>query len=442
MKDPREDIDSSAGPAVAPPEDGDVVPQLDMSDDETYSNESPETTALIPDEESAPVEVPVEAPSDQTATQRQEESPALGGLELPRASTSTPGSAPGIEHDDLAALPSTPEGCWVTCIDYSPDRVRMEEIVDLEDFILHHRPEWSQVRWINVDGLTDMTTIQAIAEKYEIHPLALEDVLHVSQRPKVDTYGADAAHTRARMVIITRMIQMNEDKLRSEQITIALGHKTVITFQETHGDVWDPIRDRIKKPGSRIRQNDASFLAYSLLDAIVDHCFPILEHYGDKLEEMEDVVFNNPSQESIQQVHELKREMLLLRRQVWPMREMIQNLQRESHECMSDTTRIYLRDVHDHVVQIIDLLETYREVSAGLTETYMVASSMKMNEIIKVMTVIATIFTPITFLASVYGMNFSFLPEKDWDFAYPMFWIICIAMAGGLLYWFKRRKWL
>jgi len=369
------------------------------------------------------------------------------GLELPRVTPRQPGAAPGIEHQDLATLPSTAEGCFVTCIDYSSDRVRMEEIFDLEDFILHHRPEWSQVRWINVDGLTDMTIIQALAEKYEIHPLAVEDVLHVSQRPKIDTYGTDLPNARARIVIITRMIQMDEKKLHSEQITIVLGHKTVITFQETRGDVWDPIRERIKKAGSRIRSNDASFLAYSLLDAIVDHCFPILEDFGDRLEELEEQVFEHPSQDTVQEIHALKRQLLLLRRQVWPMREMIHALQRESHECMSETTRVYLRDVYDHAVQIIDLLETYREVAAGLTETYMVATSNRMNEIMKVLTIITTFFVPLTFLAGVWGMNFEGMPETTSSWAVPWlypigFWTICLTIAGGLFYWFKKRGWL
>ncbi len=372
---------------------------------------------------------------------------ALEGLEFPRIVKSDPGSAAGIEHQDLAKLPSTAEGCFVTCIDYSADRVRVEDITDLEDFILHHRPEWSQVRWINVDGLVDMTIIQALAEKYEIHPLAVEDLLHVTQRPKVDTYGEDAVHSRGRMVIITRMIQMLEGRLNSEQITIVLGHKTVITFQESRGDVWEPIRDRIKKAGSRIRLNDASFLAYSLLDAIVDHCFPILEEFGDHLEELEEEVFEHPSEDIVQEIHRLKRQLLLLRRQVWPMREMIHVLSRETHECLSETTRIYLRDVYDHAVQIIDLLETYREVAAGLAETYMVATSNRLNEVLKVLTVISTLFIPLTFLAGVWGMNFRGMPEIESQWAYPWFypigfWSLCIAISGSLLFYFKRREWL
>lgn len=415
-----------------------------MNEDLRDDNELEEgyTTTVPPRDESAPRA----APEPETISDTEDDE-ALEGLEFPRISKADPGSAPGIEHHDLAKLPSNSEGCFVTCIDYSHDRVRVEEIEDLEDFILHHRPEWSQVRWINVDGLADMTIIQAMAEKYEIHPLAVEDLLHVSQRPKVDTYGEDSAHSRARMVIITRMIQMIEGRLQSEQITIVLGHKTVITFQESRGDVWDPIRDRIKKSGSRLRLNDSSFLAYSLLDAIVDHCFPILEEFGDHLEELEEQVFEHSTQEIVHEIHRLKRQLLLLRRQVWPMREMINVLQRESHECLSEMTRVYLRDVYDHAVQIIDLLETYREVAAGLTETHMVATSNRMNEIMKVLTIISTFFIPLTFLAGVWGMNFKGMPEIESSWAYPWFypigfWTLCISIAGGLYYFFKKRGWL
>ena len=368
------------------------------------------------------------------------------GIDLPRLPVRKPGTAPGIEHHDLSKLPTVSDGCYVTCIDYSPDRVRVEEITDLEDFIVHHRPDWSQVRWINVDGIKDMAVIQALAEKYEIHPLAVEDLLHVPQRPKVDLYEGNGRATRARMVAITRMIELREEHLHSEQITIVLGHKTVLTFQETHGDVWDPIRARIKKAGSRLRGNDASFLVYSLMDAIVDHCFPILEDYGDRLEELEEEVFEHPSEAIVQQIHELKRELLLLRRQVWPMREMIHVLQREQHECMSETTRVYLRDVYDHAVQIIDLLETYREVAAGLAETYMASVSNRMNQVMKVLTIISTVFIPLTFIAGVYGMNFKAMPEIESTWAtpwiYPIgFWAICMTIAGGLLWFFKRRGW-
>jgi magnesium transporter len=216
-----------------------------------------------------------------------------------------------------------------------------------------------------------------------------------------------------------------------------------LSFQERpDGDVFDPIRERIKTAGSRLRENDTSFLLYALLDAIVDHCFPILEHYSDVLEDLEDEVLARPDKRVIQEIHGTKRELLLLRRAVWPMREVIGQLAREHQECLSEVTQTYLRDVHDHSVQIMDMVETYREFASGLTETYMTALSNRMNEVMKVLTIMTTIFVPLTFLAGVYGMNFEHLPELHWKYSYYIFWGVCIVTAAGMLAWFRWRKWL
>ena len=238
------------------------------------------------------------------------------------------------------------------------------------------------------------------------------------------------------------MLQIDEGRLQNEQVSIFLGHKTVLTFQENRGDVWDPIRQRIQTKGSRLRLNDASFLVYALLDAIVDHCFPILEYYGDRMEELEDLVLSNHQRSTISAIHKIKRELLLLRRAAWPMREVISILHKEPHECMSDVTRIYLRDIYDHIVQIIDIIETYRELANDLTETYISSISNRMNEVMKVLTVIGTIFIPLTFLAGVYGMNFHYFPELDQAWAYPAFWAVCIVVSGTMLVIFHRRGWL
>jgi magnesium transporter len=364
------------------------------------------------------------------------------GLRLPRRfKKATPGSAPGLEPRDLSALPSTPGAARITCIDYSPDHVGVEEVRSLPDFIAGHRPDWSLVRWINVDGLSDLAVMRALAEKYRLHPLAIEDVLHVPQRPKVQAYGGDGDY-QARLFVIVREIELREGALHTEQASIFVGHKTVLTFQETPGDVWDPVRQRIRTAGSQIRRADASFLAYSLIDAIVDEAFPILEQFGDRLEELEDTVLQRPSPETLQEIHRVKRELLLLRRAMWPMREVLQKMQREPHECFSDITRTYVRDVYDHAVQIIDIVETYRELASGLTETYMSAISNRMNEIMKVLTIMGTIFIPLTFLAGVYGMNFRHFPELDWPYAYPLFWTICLGTVVGMVIWFRRRGWL
>jgi magnesium transporter len=364
------------------------------------------------------------------------------GLRLPRRfKKAAPGSAAGIEPHELTPVSSRLPSVRVSCIDYSPQQAVFEEVRDLPAFIERHRDEWSSVRWINVDGLVDLGVVRALAEKYRLHPLAIEDVLHVPQRPKVQAYEDDGTY-QARLFIITRELELREGQLHTEQVSIFVGHRTVLTFQETPGDVWDPIRQRIRTAGSALRLNDASFLAYSLIDAVVDEAFPILELFGDRLEDLEDVVLQRPSPDVIQEIHRMKRELLLVRRALWPMREVLSKMQREPHECFSDVTRTYLRDVYDHAVQAIDIVETYREVAGGLTETYMTAMSNRMNEVMKVLTIIGTIFIPLTFLAGVYGMNFHHFPELDWPLAYPTFWAICLVTAVGMIAWFRRRGWL
>ena len=354
---------------------------------------------------------------------------------------SKPGAVAGIELSDLARMPATQEPVTVTCIDYGPQHAHVESVTDLAAFLLGHRPEWATVRWINIDGLGDMSAIRGFAEKYHLHPLAVEDVLNVTHRPKVEAY-TDDGNMQARLFVIARMLELHDGHLRSEQISIFLGHHTVLTFQQSPGDVWDGIRQRIQTSGSRLRGNDASFLVHSLLDAIVDACFPILEFYGDRLEDVEADVLASPTPEAIRSIHTLKRELLLLRRAVWPMREVINSLQREPHECMGDATRTYMRDVYDHAVQIIDIVETYREIASGLTETYMTAMSQRLNEVMKVLTIIGTIFIPLTFLAGVYGMNFEVLPELGWTWGYPAFWAVSIVVAASMFVWFRRRQWI
>jgi magnesium transporter len=363
-------------------------------------------------------------------------------LRLPRQfRKAKPGAAAGIEPHELPPVPALTGAARITCIDYSPDHFELREVQDLEEFIRTHRPEWSTVRWINIDGLADLGVVRAIAEKYHLHPLAIEDVLHVPQRPRAQSYEETSGY-QARLFVIVRMLELKEGQLLAEQVSMFIGHKTVITFQETPGDVWDPIRQRLRQAGSRVRTSDASFLAYSLIDAVVDQAFPILEHFGDRLETLEDNILEHPTSQVFQEIHRLKRELLLLRRAMWPMREVVQRLAREPHECFSEVTQTYIRDVYDHAVQIIDILETYREMATGLTETYMTAMSNRMNEIMKVLTIIGTIFIPLTFLAGVYGMNFHHFPELEWKWSYPAFWGISLATALTMIAWFRRKGWL
>jgi magnesium transporter len=267
-------------------------------------------------------------------------------------------------------------------------------------------------------------------------------MLHKNQRPKVEAYGGEESEFMARLFIVTHALQIKGGRLQHEQVSIFLGHKTVMTFQESRSAEWDTIRQRLNLKGSRLRNSDASFLAYSLLDAIVDSCFPILETYSDRAEELEARILEQSHPGLINEIHQLKRDLLMLRWVVWPMREVVSSLQREPHECVSETTRIYLRDLYDHVVQIIDLIETYREIASDLTETYMSSVSNHMNEIMKVLTLIGTIFIPLTFLAGVYGMNFHYFPELDQVWAYPAFWVICLVTAATMLLLFRHRHWL
>jgi magnesium transporter len=352
-----------------------------------------------------------------------------------------PGSVAGIELEELATLPSTTAPVGVTVIDYSPDQVQVTQVEDLDAFVANHRPPWAAVRWINVDSVSNLQVIRTLAEKYNLHPLAIEDVLHTTHRPKVEPYLEEGRY-QARLFIIVRMLELVDGHLRGEQVSIFLGHTTVLTFQESPGDDWNGVRARLQTPRSRLRNGDASFLVHSLLDATVDACFPMLEHFGDRLEDVEAEVLERGTPESIRNIHDLKRELLLLRRAVWPMRDVVSNLMREQHDCLSEQTRTYMRDIYDHTVQIIDIVETYREVAMGLTETYMTAMSNRLNEVMKVLTMIGTVFIPLTFLAGVYGMNFDHLPELHWRWSYAVFWAISVATAGGMFAWFRKKHWL
>ena len=328
----------------------------------------------------------------------------------------------------------------VTCVDYCPEREERHEIADLSRFLRDHRPAWSKVRWIHISGSTRMELIEPFAEKYQLHPLAIEDVAYGAHRPKVEDYpGSEDAP--GRLFIVARGAQIREDRLHTEQISLFLGRHTLISFQESSDGVFESLYRRLQSPGSWLRGTDASFLCYSLLDAIVDSYFPVLEHYSACLETIEEDLVRYPDQHFLRKVHTIKRGLLQLRRAIWPMRELISQLQRDKHECLSETTLTYFRDVYDHCVHIIDLNETYHEIATALTETYISVTSNRLNEVVKVLTVISTIFIPLTFLAGVYGMNMP-IPENQWPWSYPLFWLVCLAIAFGMIVWFRRRGWI
>jgi len=344
-----------------------------------------------------------------------------------------PGTAAGIEHAyDLSQAP-TEGSVLVRCFDYGADKVVETQVTALEPFLSAQKPEWAAVRWVNIDGLHPQV-VDAFRQRFGFHTLAAEDVMHLSQRPRVEVYP-EHLYIAARMVGV-----QGEGGFRSEQVSFFLFDGILLTFQEAPGDVFDPIRQRLRTEGSRIRARNASFLTYALLDAIVDHCFPLMERYADVLEDLEVEVMKNSTPDVLQQVLNIKKELTAMRRVVWPMRELFDALQRS--EFFSESIAPFLRDVHTHTIQLVDILETLRESTSGLVDLYMSMVSNRMNEVMKVLTVIATLFIPMTFIAGVYGMNFKYLPELEWTYSYPLFWGVCISMSAGLLWFFRRRGWI
>lgn len=363
-----------------------------------------------------------------------------GGPDVPRLTMPAPGTAGGIETSELDTFADGSGPVTVTCVDYCPDQVEIQEVDDLREFLDRHRPAWSHVRWINVDGLDRMDVIQALAEKYGLHPLAIEDLVRPHERAKAEDFPGNEDQP-GRLFIVARTIDRRDGRLHSDQLSMFLGRTTLLTFQGVHPQDLAAIRQRISTPGSRIRENDASFLLYVLLDGIVDDYFPVLERCSEWLGELEEDVLERPSQSTLEQIHRVKRELLTIRRAAWPMRELIGHLQRERHETLSPTSQTYLRDVHDHCVQIIDLIESYREIANSQAETYVSVISNKTNDVMKLLTIIGTIFIPLTFLAGVYGMNMP-IPENDLSVTYPVFWVVCGVVATSMIVWFRRRGWL
>lgn len=297
--------------------------------------------------------------------------------------------------------------------------------------------ESGAVTWINLDGLHDTGIVRQLGEAFGIHPLVLEDIVTTTQRPKFEDHGDH-------LVFILRMLTFESEKneVRSEQISLILASECLITFQENIGDCFDPVRARIRTGKGRLFSLGADYLAYALTDAIVDNYFIVLEQIGTRIEVLEDVLIETPEPHHLQDVHELKREMILLRKAVWPLRDVISSLERSDSALINDRINIYLRDLYDHSVQIIDAVESFRDLLSSLQDLYLSSASNRMNQVMKLLTIIATVFIPLTFLAGVYGMNFDFLPELHWRYGYAGFWFACCAIAVGLLIFFRRRRWL
>lgn len=346
-----------------------------------------------------------------------------------------PGAAPGIETIPEIHTPPEPEAVRVGALDYGAGAVHDVDVTDLDRFLDAPRPAGTTVRWLDVESLSPWV-VHRLHRHFGFHTLTAEDVLHVPQRPKLEM------HTD-HVFVAAQMLTIEDGHLAREQVSFFLYQDTLITVGERPGDVFDPVRSRIHADGSRVRELGADYLLYALLDSLVDHWFVVLEHYGDRLNELEECLLEGPTPELLRQLHGVKRELALVRRIVWPTREVVGALGRNEQGRLSDVTLTYLRDVNDHATQVMDILETYRELAAGLTDLYLSSTSHRLNEIMKVLTVLSALFVPITFLAGVYGMNFERMPELGWGWAYPLgFWVICGVVVVALLVFFWYRGWL
>jgi len=293
------------------------------------------------------------------------------------------------------------------------------------------------VTWLNVAGLHDPDLIETLGEKLGLHPLVLEDIANTSQRPKVEDYEIF-------FFIVLKMLEYEKVKgaVQVEQVSLVLGENYLLSFQEDESDVFDPLRTRLRNGAGRLRKLGPDYLAYSLIDAVVDNYFIILEQVGDEIEAIEEQVSSHPEHQPLPEIYRLKREMIALRRAVWPLREVIATLQHSESPLIQPGTVIYLRDVYDHTIQIMDTVESMRDLLSGMLDVYLSVLSNRMNEIMKVLTVFSTIFIPLTFLAGVYGMNFRHFPEIDWPFGYAFFWLICGVVVILMLLYYRRKRWL
>ena len=347
-----------------------------------------------------------------------------------------PGTAPGVLVADPAAAATT-----IAAIGFGPaDPTNgCSETRPVDAAALPALRPAHAVLWVDLVGLADHDAIGKLATEFGLHPLAVEDITNTHQRPKVEVY---VDH----LFIVLRMVTAG-GPVEGEQVSMIVGKDYVLTFQERPGDCFAPVRERLRHGKGRIREAGADYLAYALIDATIDGYFPVLESLGEALEALEDSVVSDPDRRQVEELHHTKRDLLVLRRAIWPLRELLGALLRDESTIITAATRPYLRDAYDHTVQLMDIVETYREIASGLLDVYLSSQSARLNEVMKVLTIIATIFMPMSFVASLYGMNFDTthpfnMPELGWPFGYALVLALMATIATGLLWWFKRKGWL
>ena len=348
-----------------------------------------------------------------------------------RKTSKKPGLPPGTL---IYTGDKTDEKVSISLIDYDEKQFQEKEVESIEEcFPFKDTPT---VTWINIDGVHDVNLIEKLGNHFDLHPLIMEDIVNMQHRPKIEDSGGY-------IFIVLRMLSYDDQagEIKSEQISLVLGSNFVISFQESRGDVFEPVRDRIRKGKGRIRKMGADYLTYALLDAIIDNYFVVLERLGEIIEDTEDDLVRQPTSNTLQAIHSLKREAITLRKSVWPLREVISDMTRSETPLIQDSVNIYLRDIYDHIIQVIDTIESFRDMVAGMLDIYLSSLSNKMNEVMKVLTIFASIFIPLTFITGIYGMNFAFMPELGWRWGYPAVLILMALAAAAMLIYFRRRRW-
>ncbi|GAN33587.1 MAG: magnesium and cobalt transport protein CorA [Candidatus Brocadia sp.] len=324
----------------------------------------------------------------------------------------------------------------ITITEYDEMHFHEQEAKAIEECFPFKDKGRPTIAWINIDGIHRSDILGRLGEGFGLHPLTVEDIMNIDQRPKIEDF-------KEYSYIALKMLQFSgkDGEVISEQVSLVLGSNFVISFQEREVDIFHVIRERIRTNKGRIRKMGADYLAYCLLDAIVDNYFIIMETLGEKIESLEDELVSNPTPVTLHAIYKLKMNTILLRRSVWPLREVIGGLERGESSLIRESTRIYYKDIHDHTLHIIDTLETFREMVAGMLEIYLSSISNRLNAVIKVLTMLATIFMPLTFIAGIYGMNFKYMPELEWRWGYPIILFIMAAVGIIMVYYFKKKRW-
>jgi magnesium transporter len=342
----------------------------------------------------------------------------------------SPGELSGFDHSD------TKDFADIYLIKFNATDIQEGLITSVNDMVLPSRDS-DFVYWYNVDGVYNPTQLENIGQKYKLHPLLMEDVASAEQRPKLDDYGEY-------IFLTVKMIHYDEknSELNSEQVSFVITNNLILSFQERKGDVFDPNRERLRNNRGKMRKMGADYLLYSLLDTIVDHYFEIMEYVGDKLEIIEQEMLTNPEPTKLKELYKFRRELIYLRKSVWPLREVIVKMERDDCSMISEEVKPFLRDVYDHTIQVIETVESTRDILSGIVDVYLSSVSNRMNSVMKVLTVISTIFMPLSFITSLYGMNFENMPELHTHYGYFVVLGVCCLIVIGMLFYFQRKKWL